>query len=119
MEIMENIKESIMPSKIGIEDPEFAQQLQDIHDYLKKTPFSKAFPNKYKAITKSDVKMKTHELFLENPNMPLKSVVITVLNGLDDDLSAALVLEMTRVIIEKWEKLTASTYADKHVEELV
>jgi hypothetical protein len=51
--------------------------------------------------------------------MPLKSVVATVLNGLDNDLSAALVLEMTQVIIEKWEEMAASTYADKRVEELV
>jgi hypothetical protein len=117
--MMENIQESLIPTEIGIEDPEFAQQLQDIHDYLKKTPFSKAFPNKYKAITKTEAKKKTYELFLINPNMPLKKVVSTVLNGLDDTLSASLVLEITRVIIDKWEKLTTETLANKHVEELV
>ena len=51
--------------------------------------------------------------------MPLKTVVTTVLNSLSDDLSDTLVLEMTRVIIEKWKELTAPTYADKQVEELV
>ncbi len=116
---MENIQETITPTKIGIEDPEFAQQLEDIHDYLKRTPFSKAFPNKYKAITKTEAKKKTYELFLINPNMPLKSVVSTILNGLDNDLSAALVLDMTRVIVEKWEGLSTPTFADERVEELV
>ena len=46
---MENIKESVIPANIWEEDPEYAQELQNIHDYLKRTPFSKAFPNKYKA----------------------------------------------------------------------
>ena len=116
---MENIKESVMPESLWIENPKFAQQCQDVYDYLQKTPFSKAFPNKYKAITKTDAKIKTHELFGENPNMPLKTVVTTVLNSLDDDLSETLVLEMTRVIIEKWKQLTAPVYAEKRVEELV
>jgi hypothetical protein len=116
---MENIKESISPTNIQVEDPKFAQQLEDIHNYIKKTPFSKAFPNKYKAITKTEVKVKTRELFLINPNMPLKSVVSTVLNGLDDDLPSKLVIEMTRVIIEKWEGLTTKIYSNKRVEQLV
>jgi hypothetical protein len=116
---MENIKESVIPSNIWAEDPEYAQQLEDIHDYLKRTPFSKAFPNKYKAITKHHVLDKTYVLFDKNPSMPLKSVVSTVLNGLDDDLSAALILEMTRVIVEKWKGLLAPTFADERVEELV
>jgi hypothetical protein len=116
---MENIKESVIPMNIWDEDPEYAQQLQDIHDYFKKTPFSKAFPTKYKAIIEDDVLDKTYELFDENPYMPLKSVVTTVLSDLDDDLSAKLVLEMTRIVVDKWEKLTKKTHANEQVEELV
>jgi hypothetical protein len=116
---MENIKESVIAKNIWDEDPEYAQQLQDIHDYLKKTPFNKAFPNKYKAIVEHKVLDKTYELFDENPYMPLKSVVTTVLNDLDDDLSPKLIVEMTRVVVDKWEKLTKKTHANKHVEELV
>jgi hypothetical protein len=116
---MENIKESVMPESLWAENPKFAQQCQDVYDYLQKTPFSKAFPNKYKATTKREALEKTFELFEENPNMLLKTVVTTVLNDLDDDLSETLVLEMTRVIIEKWKKLTAPTYAEKQIEELV
>jgi hypothetical protein len=116
---MENIKESVVPESLWIENPKFAQQCQDVYEYLQRTPFSKAFPNKYKAITKDEALEKTYELFDNNPNMPLKIVVTTVLNSLDDDLSETLVLEMTRVIIEKWKKLTASTYTEKRVEELV
>jgi hypothetical protein len=116
---MENIKESVIPVNIWEEDPEYAQELQNIHDYLKRTPFSKAFPNKYKAITKREVLEKTYKLFKENPNMPLKNVVTTALNNLDEGLSEELVLDMTRIIIKEWKELTASTYADKQVEELV
>jgi hypothetical protein len=115
---MENIKESVIPMNIWDEDPKYAQQLQDIHDYLKRTPFSKAFPIKYKAITEDEVLDKTYELFEENPNMPLKSVVTTVLNDLDDDLSPKLVIEMTHIIVETWEKMTRKTYAKKRIEAL-
>jgi hypothetical protein len=117
--MMENIKESIMPESLWAEDPKFAQQCQDVYDYLKRTPFSKAFPNKYKAITKGEALEKTFELFEENPNMPLKSVVTTVLNGLDDDISAEMVVEMTRIIIKEWKELTTLAYADKPILELV
>jgi hypothetical protein len=116
---MENIKQSVMPESMWAEDPKLAQQCQDVFDYLKQTPFSKAFPNKYKAITKTDAKVKTYELFLLNPNMPLKSVVSTVLEGLDNDLSSKLVLDMARVIVEKWGELTAQTVSKMQVAELV
>lgn len=116
---MENIKGSVIPASIWEEDPEYAQELQNIHDYVKRTPFSKMFPNKYKAITEDEALEKTFELFQENPNMPLKNVVATVLNDLEGDLSETLILEMTRVIVEEWKELTANTYAEKQVEELV
>jgi hypothetical protein len=113
---MEEIKKSVMPESLWAENPKFAQTCQDIYDYMEKTPFNKAFPNKYKALTKDDAKKKTYHLFLKEPNMPLKTVVSTVLNDLDDDLSADLVREMTHNIIEKWEQLTAAAYANTHVE---
>ena len=116
---MEDIKKSVMPESLWAENPKFAQTCQDIHDYMEKTPFSKAFPNKYKAVTRTAAKKNTYNLFLENPNISLKTVVTTVLNGLDDDLSADLVRQMTHIIIEEWEQLTAAAYADTHVEALV
>jgi hypothetical protein len=115
---MENIKESVIPANIWAEDPEYAQELQNIHDYLQRTPFSKAFPNKYKAIKEYEASEKTVELFDENPNMPLKTVITTVLNYLEGDLSDTLVLDLTREIIKEWKGLTAN-YADKQVGELV
>ena len=116
---MENVKESVLPMSLWLEDPEFAQQLQDAYEYVKKTPFSKVFPNKYKALTKDKVTQKTHLLFEENPNMPLKNVVATVLDSLDDDLSAELIIDMTRAIIEKWRRVSTTVYAHKNVEEFV
>ena len=115
---MKNNKESVMPESLWAENPKFAQQCQDVYDYLQRTPFSKAFPNNYKAIKEYEASEKTVELFDENPNMPLKTVVTTVLNSLEDDLSDTLVLDITREIIKEWKGLTA-TYADKQVEELV
>ena len=108
-----------IPESVWSKDPELAPQLMAVRDYLEKTPFSKAFPNKYKAITKDKVTQKTHLLFEENPNMPLKNVVATVLDSLDDDLSAELVLDMTCAIVEKWARVSTKVYVHKNVEEFV
>jgi hypothetical protein len=108
-----------IPESVWSKDPEVAQQLMAARDYLEKTPFSKAFPNKYKAITKDKVTQKTRLLFEENPNIPLKNVVAIVLNSLNDDLSAELVLDMTKVIVEQWARISASIHIHKNVEELV
>jgi hypothetical protein len=116
---MENIKQSAIPQSLWQEDPEFAQELQDVHEYLQKTPFSKIFPKKHKAIIKDIVLEKTGNLFQENPNRALTKVVATVLNDLNDDLSEDFLLEITRLITQEWQYLSKTVQAEKDIAELV
>ena len=116
---MENIKKSAIPQKLWEEDPEFAQELQNVHEYLQKTPFSRIFPKKHRGITKDIVIEKTSNLFEENPNMALNKVVATVLNHLNDDLSSDFLLEITRFITQEWQYLSKTVKTDKDIAELV
>jgi hypothetical protein len=97
--------------------PELADQFQDIIEYVEKTPFKQLFPNKYKASIRHSVEIKTQGIFQEQPTMPLKNVVSTVLEDLDDDtVSAELILEMTQLITKNWERMTAAAYAHEPAE---
>ena len=117
---MENSKNTqAIPESVWSKYPEMAQQLIAVRDYVKKTPFSKIFPKKHELIMEDIVSQRTQQLFEEQPNLPLKNVVANVLNSLKDDLSAELLLKMTKVIVEKWAHVSTSVYAHKNVEEFV
>ena len=116
---MENIKKSTIPKNLWEEDPEFAQELQNVHEYLQKTPFSEIFPKKHKAVIKDIVIEKTSIFFEENPNKTLPKVVAAVLNQLNDDVSADFLLEITRLITQEWQYLSKTIQAEKDVVELV
>lgn len=88
-----------------LKDPALVQLHEAIH-YIEKTSFSQAFPKKHEAGLISYVQHKTIELFNEKPNLPLKIIVTTVLNKITDtDISASLMLKLTKNIIKTREKL--------------
>jgi hypothetical protein len=102
-----------------MKDPEMAKQIEAIIAYVEKTPFSKMFPEKYENSLKYMVYDETSELFKNNPTMPLKSVVTTVLNKFKEDMPSDLLLKMTRLIIQEWENASTAIYNEKDVAELV
>jgi uncharacterized membrane protein YheB (UPF0754 family) len=102
-----------------MKDPEKAKQIEAFIAYAEKTPFSKMFPKKHENSVKRMVIDDTNQLFENNPTMPLKSVVTTVLNGFEEDMSSDLLLKMTRLIIQEWENASTAVYNEKDVEELV
>ena len=103
-----------------VASPELAQQFQDIIQYVEKTPFKKMFPNKYKASIKHSVEVKTRAIFQKQATMPLKKVVSVVLEDLDDDtISAELILEMTQLITQNWQRMTATAYENEPAELMV
>lgn len=113
---MENNRKFIADNGI-VASPALAQEFQDIIAYVEKTPFKQLFPNKYKASIKHSVETKTEEIFHEQPTMPLKKVVSIVLADLNDEtLSAELILEMTQLIIQNWERMTAVIYINEPAE---
>jgi hypothetical protein len=103
----------------AMKDPETAKFIEDFQRYAEKTPFSKMFPKKHEMILEDVVYERTLQLFHEQPDMPLKNVVSTVLNSLKDDLSADLLVKMTRLIIKDWENAPNEVHAENAVEELV
>jgi uncharacterized membrane protein YheB (UPF0754 family) len=103
----------------AMKDPETAKFIEDFRRYAEKTPFSKMFPKKYERSLEQSVYDEVQELFANNPTMPLKSVVTTVLNKFKEDMSSELLLKMTRLIIQEWENASAAIYNEKGVEELV
>jgi DNA integrity scanning protein DisA with diadenylate cyclase activity len=116
--MMENKNGMIELSEV-MKDPEKAKQIEAFIIYAEKTPFSKMFPKKYELSVEQSVYDEVQALFVINPTTPLKSVVTTVLNSLDEDISADLLLKMTRLIIQEWESLSTAHPVEKDVAELV
>jgi len=82
------------------------EHLWDTLRYLETAKFADLFPEKHLLTLKSLTAQKLKALHRESPFSPLKDVVTHALENLPDDTSAALVLEMTRFTIEKWESMT-------------
>ena len=83
-------------------------EMAEVYHFLENTP-GPLFPKQYEAVLKDVVTEKVYTLFKENPSLPLKSVISTILSNLSDDISAKLLLKMTQLIIKQWETLSSST----------
>ena len=64
------------------------------------------FPKKYMACLKSLVSQDIKRLKIENPEMPIQKVIITILNGLNEKLPSDMLLEITEFAVKKWENPT-------------
>jgi uncharacterized protein YjgD (DUF1641 family) len=82
--------------------------MQFISSIPKEQLFQRLHPEKY-AMSQVDYATKcTRELFNEKPEMPLRRVLVSVLDKFqDDNLEADLLRKITDKVIEQWEKLTA------------
>ncbi len=106
---MENSKgNKTMTFEEMLADPEFAHVHEGLR-YLQRTPPNELFPKKYEKSMIGLALTDAVELFQENPNMPLKMVISTIIASFDDDLSADLILKMTPKIIEKWKKMSLAS----------
>ncbi len=104
--MMENSKGNrTMTFEEMLANPEFAHAHEGLR-YLQKTPPNALFPKKYEKSMIGLALTYTIALFHENPDMPLKMVVSTIISRFDDDLSADLILKMTPKIIDKWRILS-------------
>jgi hypothetical protein len=77
------------------------------HDALmlaKTKSFPELFPKKYQASMVDMAEEKTYKLLKEQPTLSLKETLTSVLNAFTTELSGELILKMTQVIIERWEK---------------
>jgi hypothetical protein len=74
---------------------------------IEKIPRYERFPRKYKSALEHVVTQKLIKLFEENPNAPLKEVVLHSIEGLNDDLPAHLLLHIMQFAVKKWEKMSS------------
>ena len=91
-----------------LKDSELAE-LHDAIQYLHKTPFSKVFPKKHEMGLTDFALEQTILLFNENPYSPIKIALTTILGKItNEDISASLMLKLTKKIINKWDNLSYS-----------
>jgi hypothetical protein len=65
-----------------------------------------AFPHKYLPAQSRYIAEKTKEIHSTTPDLPFRQVVIQILSKLPDFLPPDNILDVTRQIVEQWQKLT-------------
>jgi hypothetical protein len=110
---MENIdKNKSMTFEEALNDSSLAHVHEAIR-FLEKTPNKDVFPKKYE-LSMIDLAIENAiELLMKKPDMPLKTLISTIISSFDDDLSADLILKMTKNIIKEWQKLSPSFLQEK------
>lgn len=101
----ENKKPTIQEA---LQDPSLAHLHGALHHALN-TTFKEAFPKKHEMSLSDGALDKVVKLFIENPYMPIKNVLTTIFEQLPNDISAPLLLEITKKTVEKWKSLSATT----------
>lgn len=97
-----------------LQTPELSH-LHDLIHYLEKTPFQDIFPKKYEMSMEDATIKEVRRVFQDEPYCALKSVVTTVLEKLPDDLSAILLLKMTKLILKEWRTLSKAVVIEERV----
>ena len=72
-------------------------------------PASQLIPKKHAMVLTSHSATETRKLYLEHPDMPIKKVLMTILEDLTDDIPPPLMLKLTKNIIDTWTKMAAAT----------
>ena len=65
------------------------------------------FPDTFMVSLKSIVRRDVEKLAEEKPHLPLSKVVTILLDGMNENMSAAMIKEITAFILDKWENRTA------------
>ena len=61
------------------------------------------FPDQFMASLKSIVRRDLQILAVEKPQLPLSKVVSTLLEGMNENMSAQMIKDITAFILDKWE----------------
>lgn len=64
------------------------------------------FPEKYFKGQRSYIADRVNEIHIANPTLPIRQVVVNILTRLPDFLPPDNILDVTRQIVEQWQKLT-------------
>ena len=76
--------------------------------FLEKNKETIFFPKKYMGALKNVVARKVVKMVREEPKMPLLKVIIAALDGLNENLPAEMITEITDFIIQERQRLSIS-----------
>jgi hypothetical protein len=93
-----------------VEDEKYNETMQALEaayeDFQKKRKDAILLPEKYMATLRIVVAQDVHKIHEQTPEKPLTKVVSTILEGLNEKISADMVLEIVPFIVEKWQAKT-------------
>ena len=88
--------------------PEFSPEIIALAEKASRTI---AFPNKYLPAQRRAISNFVKEIHTATPALPIRQVVINILSDLPDFLPPNNILDVTRQIVEQWQKLTEEAAA--------
>ena len=93
--------------------PELAH-LYEVVRFIEKNKGKILFPEKYQASMTDLAKVRTVKCFNEQPTMPIKDVLVSILGSFTTDIPGFALVKMTEEIIKKWEKLSETVLQQEH-----
>ena len=95
----------------GSKPQPFASYSEEFRRAMKLVQEHKYFPKKYWTVQRHDVQRLTRELFQEQPLLPVKQVVLTILADLPDFLPSWNIHRVTGYITQTWKELSQAEEA--------
>lgn len=93
--------------------PELAHMYEAVR-FLEGKDGRDLFPRKYQESMLDSAERDAYLLFKENSNLPIKEVIVSILATYPSDVRGDILLKMTQVIIQKWEKLSKKAHQTAH-----
>ncbi len=97
----ESISKSLTFEEI-LEDASLERYHKAVHFFMENEN-KIIFPDKFMASLKSIVRCDLQKLAVEKPYLSLSKVVATMLEGMNENMTADMVKEITFFILDKWE----------------
>ena len=99
-----------MEEKYGVieitnENKHLYPELKDELQFLEDNPGKIFFPEKYFKAQKDELQIETKALWEKSPHLPLKQVLLAIMEPLPDFLPADNLVEVTKIITSFWEEL--------------
>jgi len=97
--------------KIKNEEEVTDEEFEEIQNFFKERQGEIFFKEKYYSSQKSYLQMDTKAIWEQSPNLPLKQVIIKLMEPLPDFLPADNLVEVTKIITECWTELSKKAAA--------
>ena len=81
------------------------ETIEEVKAFLEKHKGEIIFKKKYFQAQKSRLRVETKALWKNSPHLPLKQVLLTIMEPLPDFLPADNLVEVTKIITSFWEEL--------------